>query len=170
MIFLETERLHLRNLKESDLDELVYYRNDERCTRYQRGQLHQRSDLAALIQRRMQDELLPEGRKQLAIARKDTDELVGDMTIFMEDKTITMGYTISSKYHRRGYAFEMLSAVIGLLHETYPGWEFRCYTEPENVASMALLQKLGYEHLGYAPDTASEVFGKWTTRRENCGL
>lgn len=167
MTFLETMRLRLRNWKEADLDELVVYRNDERCTRYQRGQLHERSDLAALIQRRMNDELLPEGRKQMAIARKDTDELVGEMTIFIENKTITMGYTISHHYHRRGYAYEMLSAVIALLHKTYPDWEFRCYTEPENTASMALLRKLGYEDLGYAPDIDSRVFGKWKTRSEN---
>lgn len=165
MTFLETERLRLRNWKETDIDELVCYRNDERCTRYQRGQLQARSDLSALIQRRMQDEFLPEGRKQLAIARKDTDELVGEMTIFIENRTITMGYTISAKYHRRGYAYEMLSAVIGLLHETYPDWEFLCFTEPENVASMNLLQKLGYEHLGYHADENAEMFGKWTNRR-----
>ena len=110
MVFIETSRLVLRNWEAEDLEELVDYRNDDRCTRYQRGQFHEREELAALIQRRKNDTFLPEGRKQLAIALKETNQLVGEITIFLEDPTITMGYTISYKHHRQGYAYEMLSA------------------------------------------------------------
>lgn len=45
---------------------------------------------------------------------------MGEIGVFMEDKTITMGYATSGKHYRKGYAYVKLSAVMGLLHETYP--------------------------------------------------
>ena len=79
------------------------------------------------------------------------------------DELLSMGYTFHYRYHRKGYAYEALTALIELLHERYPSWAFVCFTEPENVSSMALLKKLGYEDMGYLPDIGSQVFIKWTT-------
>jgi len=33
--------------------------------------------------------------------------------------------------------------------------------DPENMPSIGLLQKLGFEDLGYAPKITSQVFGMW---------
>lgn len=41
--------------------------------------------------------------------------------------------------------------------------ETKCFTDAENIASMALLKKLGYEDLGYVEKITSQVFGKWIT-------
>ena len=97
-----------------------------------------------------------------AAALKETDEMVGEIVAFPQEETVTLGYTFSYRHHRRGYAFEALTALIGKLHEMVPDWEFLCFTEPENEASMALLRKLGYEDLGYVPSKQSRVFGKGT--------
>ena len=58
-------------------------------------------------------------------------------------------------------SFEALSALMDMLHDRYPAWEFICFTDPENLPSMALLRKLGYEPLGYVPSKQSNAFGKW---------
>lgn len=55
------------------------------------------------------------------------------------------------------------TALINMLHERYPEWDYISFTEPENEPSMALLKKLGYKDMGYAPSMESQVFGKWTT-------
>lgn len=60
-------------------------------------------------------------------------------------------------------AFEALTALISLLHERYPEWDFISFIEPENEPSMALLKKLGYKDMGYIPSLESMAFGKWTT-------
>lgn len=52
---------------------------------------------------------------------------------------------------------------MALLHARFPGWEFLCFTDPENVPSMALLTKLGYRDMGYVPAVDSRVFGRWVT-------
>ena len=80
-----------------------------------------------------------------------------------KDGTISLGYTFSYKHHRKGYAFEALTALINMLHKQYPKWDFISFTEPENEPSMALLKKLGYKDMGYIPSMESQVFGKWTT-------
>ena len=89
--------------------------------------------------------------------------MVGEIVVMPNDGTISIGYTFSYKHHRRGYAFEALTALIDLLHERYTEWDFISFTEPQNEPSMALLKKLGYKDMGVIPSKESRVFGKWTT-------
>ena len=162
MIFLETERLVLRNVAAKDAPVIFDYRNDERCAKYQRDQTKTSDGIRELTERRKNDVLSPEAPCFAAVALKDTDELVGEIVVMPSEDTFSLGYTFHYNHHRRGYAFEALSALIGLLHERYPDWEFISFTDPANIPSMALLKKLGYRDMGYLPHRDSRVFGKWT--------
>ena len=164
MIFLETGRLILRSLDPKDADVMFDYRNNEICARYQRGQCRDYDGIAALIQRQKDKVVSVEEPFMAAVALRDTDEMVGEIVVMPKGGTISMGYTFSYKHHRKGYAFEALTALIAHLHERYPEWDFISFTEPENVPSMALLKKLGYRDMGYLPSMESQVFGKWVTQ------
>ena len=87
--------------------------------------------------------------------------MIGEIVVMPNDGCFSIGYTFHYAHHRKGYAFEALSALTDLLHEQYPDMEFISFTEPENIASMNLLIKLGYSDLGYEPKVESQVFGKW---------
>ena len=87
--------------------------------------------------------------------------MIGEIVVLPNDRTISLGYTFSHKYHRQGYAFEALTVLIDMLHKMVPDWEFISFTEPQNIASIGLLLKLGYKNLGYVPSKESQVFGKW---------
>lgn len=163
MIFIETPRLRLRNVVPQDGDILYDYRNNEICARYQRGQVRDHAGIAALVERRKDDVMSVEAPSMVAVALKESDEMVGEIVVMPKDGTISLGYTFSHRHHRRGYAFEALSALLELLHRRYPDWDFISFTESENVASMGLLRKLGYRDMGYLPSMTSRVFGKWTT-------
>lgn len=163
MIFLETNRLVLRNVSPTDATTMHDYRNNEICAKYQRGQTKDYEGICALIDKRKNDEISVERAFLIAVALRQTNEMIGEIVVMPEDGTISMGYTFHYNHHRKGYAFESLSAVIDLLHERYPSWDFICFTEPENEPSRALLRKLGYTDLGYLPSVESQVFGKWTT-------
>ena len=163
MTFLETERLRLRSLLPKDAEIMYDYRNNEICARYQRGQTTDYDGIAALIERRKDDVLSVDAPFMAAVALKGTDELVGEIVVMPKDGTISLGYTISYRHHRKGFAFEALTALIDTLHYRYPAWDFLCFTEPENGPSMALLKKLGYKDMGYAPSMESQVFRKWTS-------
>lgn len=161
MIFLETERLRLRNIEEKDLDIMYEYRNNQRCSRYQRGQTKDKEGLINLIAERKDGKISLEKACILTIALRKSDEMVGEVVVIPQKNVISMGYTISYKHHRKGFAFEMLTALIELLHEKYPCQEFICLVEPENIASIELLKKLGYSDIGYDEKNNSKIYGKW---------
>lgn len=140
MIFTETDRLLLRNVAAKDADIMFDYRNNEICARYQRGQVKDYDGIVSLVGRRKNDVISVDAPFMIAVALKNTDEMVGEIVVMPEDGTISLGYTFSYKHHRKGYAFEALTALIARLHEAYPEWDFISFTEPENEPSMALLK------------------------------
>ena len=161
MVFFETERLILRQILPNDAAVMFDYRNNEICARYQRGQVKDFDGIKALTERRKDDQLGIESNCLIAVARKKTGEMIGEIVVMPNDGCISLGYTFSYNHHRKGYAYEALSALTENLHEQYPDWEFICFTEPENIPSMKLLEKLGYTNYGYVEKITSNVFGKW---------
>lgn len=163
MIFLTTDRLILRSVAPEDSAVMHDYRNNEICARYQRGQVRDKEGIDALIQRHQKDILSLDAPALLAVALRETGEMIGEIVVMPQDGAISLGYTFSYRHHRQGYAYEALSALLELLHSRFPDQEFICFTERENIPSMSLLRKLGYQDLGYAPKIQSEIFGKWLT-------
>ena len=161
MVFIETERLILRNTAAKDAAPMFDYRSSEICARYQRGQTKELDGIRRLIQRRRNDVISADAPFMLSAALKQSDEMIGEIVVMPRDGAFTMGYTFHYNYHRRGYAYEALTALMALLHERYPSRAFICFTEPENTPSMALLKKLGYQDMGYFPEIGSQAFGKW---------
>ena len=162
MNFLETERLALRNVMPKDADVMFDYRNNEICSRYQKGQTKDYAEIAKMIERRRADVLSVETPFMIAAALKETDEMIGEIVVKPQKRAVELGYTFSYQYHRHGYAFEALTALIAQLHQMAPDRAFISFVEPQNIASMGLLQKLGYRDMGYDPATKSQMFGKWT--------
>lgn len=160
---LETRRLILRNVAAKDAEIMFDYRNNEICAKYQRGQAKEFDRICKLIEQHENDVISVKSPFMLAVALKCSDEMIGEIVVMPKDGTISMGYTFHYNYHRKGYAYEALSALIDLLHKQYPSWDFISFTDPENVPSMALLRKLGYQNMGCLPHMESQVFGKWTT-------
>ena len=163
MLFLETDRLFLRNVITDDVDIMFDYRNNEVCSRYQRGQTKTYNGIKELVQRRKDDKISTESPFMLAVALKDTNEMIGEIVVMPNENTFSLGYTFSYKHHRQGYAFESLAVLIDFLHKKFADWEFISFTDPKNTASMGLLIKLGYKDFGYLPSKESQVFGKWIT-------
>lgn len=161
MIELQTERLHLRNVRAEDLACMYAYRNSELCLRYQRGQNREKQKIADLIDRRKDDAIGVEAPFMLAVALRENDEMVGEIVVIPKEGTITVGYSFHPAHHQKGYAFEALSFLIDQLHDAYPDWEFISFTDPVNEPSMSLLKKLGYADMGYLASKDSRVFGKW---------
>ena len=162
-MFFETDRLRLRNVIPEDACVIFDYRNNERCSRYQRGQTKSYDGIKDLIERRKNDIISVDCSFMVAVALKETNEIIGEIIVMPNENTFSLGYTFSYKYQRQGYAFEALSILISYLHENFPDWEFISFTDPKNEASIGLLKKLGYVNLGYIASLESQAFGKWVT-------
>ena len=73
MIFIETERLVLRQLNSADAEVMYDYRNNELCSRYQRGQTKDLQGIQLLIQRRCNDVITDASNWFAAVALKESD-------------------------------------------------------------------------------------------------
>ena len=129
MTFLETNRLRLRNVSPKDAIQMVDYRNNERCSKYQRGQTKDYKDIVALIERNKDNALNIASPTMISVALRETDVMIGEIVVMPNEGTISLGYTFSYKVHRSGYAYEALSSLIEYLHKHYPQWDFICFTE-----------------------------------------
>lgn len=145
-----------------DVDTIFDYRNNEVCFRYQKGQAKDYAEIAKMIERRRADVLSTEAPFMVAVALKETDEMIGEIVVKPKVDAIELGYTFSYKYHRHGYAFEALTVLIDQLHRMAPDRAFISFVEPQNIASMGLLRKLEYRDMDYVPEIESQMFGKWT--------
>ena len=103
MIFMETDRLLLRNLSIDDAETMYDYRNHELCARYQRGQTKDFEGIKTLIQSHQQDQITVQSTYIVAVALKTTNEMIGEIVVMPNDGAITLGYTFSYRYHRKGY-------------------------------------------------------------------
>lgn len=112
--YLKTERLVLRNLSKEDIPVIYDYRNNVNCYKHQRWENTPIYAIEDFVREFHDSHFLSlEKEQHYAICLKN-NEIIGDISYFYtrSDQCITLGYTISYKYQRRGYAFEMLSAIL----------------------------------------------------------
>lgn len=161
MIHIQTQRLVLRNVQTKDASVMFDYRNNDLCARYQRGQTKDLAGITLLVQKRQSDTVNDRENFFVAVALKESNQMVGEIVVMPNDGCFSIGYTFHYAHHRKGYAYEALSALTDLLHSRYPEMEFISFTEPENTASRKLLEKLDYRDMGYVPQVTSQMYGKW---------
>lgn len=161
MIRIETDRLLLRNVESLDALIMHDYRNNPICAKYQRGQSKKLEDIQNLVLKRKEDSISDSENFFIAVSLKESGQMIGEIVVMPNDGCFSIGYTFHYNYHRKGYAFEALTELTSLLHRQYPEMEFISFTEPDNIPSRRLLEKLGYIDMGYIPQVTSQMYGKW---------
>ncbi|MET3616382.1 RimJ/RimL family protein N-acetyltransferase [Peptoniphilus olsenii] len=161
MLKITTENLIIRNVMIDDVSSIYKYRNNKICYRYQRGQAKSKKEITQLVLNNLDKNINLETNTLLAIAIKETNEIIGEILIMPKDMTISLGYTISPEFQNKGYGFESVSKLIDILHSKFPKHEFICFCHPDNTFSIKLLEKLGFTNMGYYKVVESLMFGKW---------
>ena len=160
MVYLETERLFLRNLEPSDAESISGYRNDEACRRYQRWKAFALPEVEAFIEKYQNVVFLSDRQEQhFEIALKDGLELIGELAYFYKPgDCITLGITVAPRFQRNGYACEMLREVIRSVRGKYPALDIVALIDKDNQKSLRLFEKLGFRQECYADSVASFVY------------
>lgn len=158
-VFLETERLWLRNLRQEDAGAVFAYRNDPECAKYQRWEDTSLAAVLGLIEGAKEDVFLSEKEEQ-HYAVCNHEGLIGDLSYFYTeaDACVTLGITISPEHQRRGYAFEILREVVRAVQKRHPKLDIVSLIDKENAPSVALFEKLGFYRECYAESIASYVY------------
>lgn len=151
---IETARCILRGFEEKDLDSFVTYRNNDEWMKYQGFKNLTKDEYRKAL-------LVPlniESGVQLAIADKNTDELLGDLYLIKKESTIEIGYTINPVHARKGLITEVLTASLQKLKECFPDCKIIAATEKDNISSKNLLLKLGFVYNSWIEEWQSEVY------------
>lgn len=148
MTFTTTPRLTLRNLQDKDFQSFLDYRSDPEICRYQTLEIFSEAAAKNFIQEQQEANIETPGEwTQIGIALKDSDLLIGDCAVKRleeEPRIVEIGYTISGKYQKKGYATEALKGLFRFLFEEKNIHKINAIVDFRNEASIQVVKKLGF--------------------------
>ncbi len=152
-IEIESARLRLRHFQDSDLTLFIGYRNDPLVAKYQSWEGISELEARTFIQQQKEVQPgVPGQGFQVAIELKATGILIGDcfFTInALDHRQAEIGFTLSHEYQGCGYATEAVSCFLNYAFHTFDLHRIIAITDCENIASVALLERLGMRREGH---------------------
>lgn len=145
---LQTARLLLRPFRDSDVDDALAYRADSEFARFlpHIPQPFTRRDAEAFVVQNMTEpwETLP------TFAVVLDDHVVGTVNLEIDpaSRTAMLGYALARAHWGRGLATEAAGAVVEWAFAVHDLVEIWASTDPANVRSRRVLEKLGMTLVG----------------------
>lgn len=150
-LILESERLLLRPIKESDTDDIFEIFSDIEVMKYY--------DLLPFLTKDDAINQVEVFRKCLSektmvrwgIELKETGKLIGTCGFFAfseESLKAEMGYELNRKYWNHGIMSESLKMIMDFIFRETDINRIEAYVEPMNTASLKLLENLGFTKEG----------------------
>ena len=150
-IITQTPALIIRRFEPGDFDALFSYRSDPQTAQFQCYEPMSREEVSTFLKAFENKTFGQEGEwVQYAIVTKADNELVGDCAAFLssaEGKTAEIGVSIHPAWQGRGIANEALAGLINWLFEKFEMQRIEAVVELENIVSIALLEKLGFQEV-----------------------
>jgi ribosomal-protein-alanine N-acetyltransferase len=161
---IKTKRLHIRNLKLSDLNDFHIYRSNPEIAKFQGFDV---MDLEA-AERFIRDQLdkqfgNPGEWVQYGIENISSGKIIGDCAIKLDQydpRIAEIGVTISHLEQQKGYAKEVMLGILSFLFDVKKLHRVVETSDAENTASIRLLESMNFRKEGHFIDN---IFfkGKW---------
>jgi len=160
---LTTARLRLRGINETDSDDLYAIYSDVKTLEYW-GQDPVQSPAEAWKKIKENMKSVEDGTAVLwGIALRDDNRLIGTCTLFRinrQNKNGEAGYILNRTYWGKGLMTEAMGSVFDYAFNDLDFHRLEADTDPKNIASLALLEKFGFQREGYFRERWF-VHGKW---------
>ena len=145
---IETERCYLREMELADLNDLYALYDDAEMANYMEP-LRAWEEEAEYTKSYIQNMYRFYGYGMWLVKDRWNDELIGRAGFGHADRggecVLEMGYAITACRRRKGYAWEVCLALVNYAREAGLGFDkLYCFVQEQNVASLALLEKLGF--------------------------
>ena len=140
----------LRRLRASDLARFHSYRSDPAVGRFQGWSPMTPTEALAFIDEMATADLLVPGQwAQVAIAKNSTDELVGDIGLFVAEdgQSAEVGFTLHPAARGQGLATAAVHEAIRLLWEHTAVDRIIGVTDARNTASVRVLEGVGMRRI-----------------------
>ncbi|GAA4372364.1 GNAT family protein [Hymenobacter koreensis] len=151
---LAADRVHLRRLQPQDAAAFAAYRADPNVSRYQSWEtysLQQAVDFVATYGPAAIPGAPGEWR-QLAIALRATDELIGDCALHLtadDPRIAEIGITLAPVHQGHGYAHEALRLLLGYCFQELHLHRVYAITDALNTPAAQLLEGVGMRREGH---------------------
>ena len=145
---LETERLILRKLRTSDLDDFHAFRSNPEICKFQSFDAFTIEESKKFIEEQSQTEFGTPGEwVQTGIVWKENNKLVGDFALkpeLHEPRTVEIGVTLNTEYQGKGFAVEAFTKVFEYLFTKTETHRIFGLLDTENVGSRKLMENLNF--------------------------
>ena len=143
---LETERLLVRELDMTDMDALFELYSYEGMTDFMEG-LYPYEEECEYQKAYIENMYRFFGYGMWLVFEKETGKLVGRAGVEHREELegeLELGYAIGTPWQRMGYATEVCEAILAYVRDELGFEEICSLVQPENQASIHLLEKLGF--------------------------
>lgn len=157
---LQTPRLFLRKVRESDWPQILHLRSDSQVNALvKRPTAKSKEDAIAFIEKAHGT---AEVKKLVywGITLRESDEVLGSICMwkFSEDrKTAEVGYDLSVAAQGKGYMTEAMQTVLDFSFTKLGLTTVEAYTQSNNFASTKLLGKFGFNLLADRKDETNQL-------------
>ena len=138
---LESERLYIRLIESSDIDDVYDYVGNPEVMKYEKDQYMTRDSLMNLIT------YFKEHKSMYVVMLKDEPKVIGQVYLGKTNPTFNneynLGYIFNPDYHSKGYCTEACREIMRYGFEELQVNRIRAACNPENTPSWKVMEKLG---------------------------
>ncbi|BAO74309.1 GNAT family N-acetyltransferase [Winogradskyella sp. PG-2] len=153
-IIAETNRLILRNITESDAQDLFELDSNPKVHEFLGNNPVKHIDECKAYINSIKEQYKSSGMGRIAVIKKDTHEFIGwsgikyEQNLRKEFNYYDMGYRLKEKFWGKGYATEAALASLDYGFKDLKLEEINAAADINHIASNTILKKIGMEHSG----------------------
>lgn len=142
---LETDRCLIRETTVEDVDAFYELYEDEEITKYMEPLFEDRDEEIEYTKSYIKNVYEFYGFGMWTVVEKSTGKVIGRAGVsYREGFALPeLGFMIGKEFQRKGYAYEVCSAIVNYMYENYDMEEILIFIEPQNTPSIFLAKKLG---------------------------
>ena len=142
-IYIETERIIIRNFKQKDAEGLLEYLSHPRVNCFAGDRLCSREAAWAYMQYSPKDML------RYAVSLKKDDFIIGDVFALRENEdTYNVGWHFNKRFEGKGFACEAAAGLLDYLFREAGARRIYGFVEDDNIRSKCLCERLGMRREG----------------------
>ena len=149
---IEAERICLRCIEESDLEQLHAIFSDPKVMRYWSTLPLESIEEARTLLKEIQTGNQQRTMLKWGVALKTTDIMIGTVTLFHQEQSqgrAEIGYAQARAYWGHGYIHEALQSLLTYAFEEMKLRRVEADVDPRNGASIKTLERLGFQKEGF---------------------
>lgn len=141
-MIIESDDLVIRNIESSDAEEYFEIFSHPEVARFDDFNPITREDLPGEM-KRIESYRPDSSFIELAVAVKDSNKMMGVLTLERKRRYYYLGYHFNPAYHGKGFATRAVMALIASMSDK-ERHSLRLVSDPDNSASIALARRVGF--------------------------